>query len=287
MGMNILKKLTLMVGIFSGTVAYASFPGIEMDTRNSIVIRENGYGYARKAAYEPSRYFQNFEPFGEKGDISLEENGKYRYESKGITGGTYGRVWREWILGVGYGYVESHGKNSNLGEKKLESLGANLYLTQRSDAWSFTMSGGYTEGKNRIEILENSYDYKSEIWSLGIELNSRYEHRKNYHIYPYIGFDYSWEREKISNGKKNENPLGKVGVIVEERHGEWLYALDLAWLQNFGEKDTTQDEKGIGYFKYSVEKEIGKSMVWGVYYGGYLVKEDYLNRYGLTIRYNW
>lgn len=287
MKINFLKKIVLVAVFSFGSTAYAASSEIGLDMRNSIAIRENGYGYARKAIYEPSRFFQNFETFGESGNISLEEVEKYRYESKGATGGTFGRVWRNWILGLGYGYVESQGKISGLGRKELDTLGTNLYLTQRSETWAITMSGGYTQGKNRVKLIDNSYDYRSEVWSIGMELNSRYEHRKNYNVYPYVGFDYFWEKDKISDGKKKEVPLGKAGIIIEERHGQWLYALDLAWLQNLGEKNTMLDEKGTGYFKYSVEREIGQSMVLGIYYGGYLVQEDYLNRYGMTLRYNW
>ncbi|MGL4252858.1 MAG: autotransporter domain-containing protein [Fusobacteriaceae bacterium] len=281
------KKIILLMGIAFGNLAYASFSDLKLETRNSAAIRESGYGYARKAAYEPSRYFQNFEIYGENGDISSEMDGEYKYRSKGVTGGTFGRVWREWILGLGYGYVESEGKNSELGKKNLESLGGNLYLTRRSDLWSFTLSGGYTEGKNKIETFENSYDYKSEDWNIGVELNSRYEHRKNYNIYPYLGFDYSWEKDKNLDGERRENPLGKVGIVIEERHGQWLYSLDLAWFYNFGEKDAVQNDKGTGNFRYTVEKELGKSMIWGIYYGGTFIEDDYLQRYGVTIRYNW
>lgn len=287
MGNNFSKKVVLIAVFSFGNLVYASFPKTGIDTRNSIVIRESGYEYARKAVYEPSRYFQNFETFGENGNISFGENGRYKYENKGATGGTFGRVWRDWIVGLGYGYAESLGKISEIGRKETETLGANFYLAQRSETWSFTMSGGYTQGKDRVKLVGSSYDYKNEMWNLGVELNSRYEHRKNYQIYPYVGFDYSWEKEKISKGKKREVPLGKIGIIIEERHGQWLYALDLAWHQNLGDKETVQDEKGVGYFKYSIEKEIGQSMVWGIYYGGYLIKEDYLNRYGMMLKYNF
>lgn len=282
-----LKKNILILGFFIGNLAYASFSKGELDTRNSLIIRESGYGYARKAAYEPSRFFQNFEGYGENGDISLGEIGEYSYSSRGFTGGTFARTWRNWVLGLGYGYIESQGKFSGRGKRDLETFGTNIYFTQRSEEWSFILSGGYAEGKNKINLFGDRYSYKSEVYSLGLELNSRYEHRKNYNIYPYIGFDYSWEKQKKHEAKKYESPLGKVGLILEERHGLWLYSLDLAWLHNFGEKDSTQNEKGTGYFRYSVEKEIGKSMVWGVYYGGYLVEDDYLHRYGMTIRYNW
>ncbi|MGL4402569.1 MAG: autotransporter domain-containing protein [Fusobacteriaceae bacterium] len=280
------KKFLLLGGLFASNLTYASFYGMEMDVKNSKNIRENGYGYARKSAYEPSRYFQNFEIYGENGDISFGEEGDYKYKAKGITGGTFGRVWREWILGLGYGYVESEVESSEYSKKNLESLGGNLYLTRRSDFWSFTLSGGYTEGKNKVNYFGDKYNYKSEIYSFGLELNSRYEHRKNYNVYPYLGFDYSWEKEKILNGKKKESPLGKVGIIVEERHGDWLYSLDLAWFHDFGEKDENKEKPGIGKFKYGVEKEVGKSTVWGIYYGGTLIKDEYLHQYGITIRYN-
>lgn len=285
MGIGNYKKNILVAAISLGNLAYGSFSG--MDGKNSTLIRESGYGYARKAAYEPSRYFQDFEIHGESGDLTLGEKGEYKYNSRGVTGGTFGRIWREWILGLGYGYIESEGKNSEFGKKNLESLGGNFYLTRRSELWSFILSGGYTRGKNKMKKLENQYDYRDEIWSLGLELNTRYEHRKNYNIYPYLGFDYSWEKDKIPGGNRSENPWGKAGIIIEERHGQWLYSLDLAWNENFGEKDQTFGESGVGSFKYSIEKEIGSSMVWGIYYGGSFIEEDYFQRYGMSVKYNW
>ncbi|MGL4980851.1 MAG: autotransporter domain-containing protein [Fusobacteriaceae bacterium] len=259
-----------------GNFVYASFSKMEMDARNSINIRESGYAYTRKVAYEMSGNFQNFE--NESGD---------GYRSLGVTGGTFGKFFEEWIIGVGYGYVEAEEENFKTRKRELETLGGNIYLTRSSELFSVVISSGYTDGKNKVRDIVDSYNYSTRVINMGFELNSKYDYELDCNIYPYVGFDYSWGKDRFLDGMKRESPLGKVGVVIEKQNEDWLYSLEVAWLQNFQRKDYIINNDDVGSFRYSVENEIMNSIVLGVHYGGFLIEDGYVNRYGVALKYNW
>ncbi|MGL6100044.1 MAG: hypothetical protein ACRC0G_10520, partial [Fusobacteriaceae bacterium] len=64
-------------------------------------------------------------------------------------------------------------------------------------------------------------------------------------------------------------------------------SLEVAWLQNFQRKDYIINNDDVGSFRYSVENEIMNSIVLGVHYGGFLIEDGYVNRYGFALKYNW
>jgi hypothetical protein len=315
-----------------------SYPHTNLDVINSRNILNRGYLLAKRLMFARPKAtgerYENYvfaELFGDWGDYT-GAGARFSYQTSGVTIGNFHRFESnpEWMAGVTYGYAHSKAnfkryKGSN---EKINTLGLNAFLTWSRDNWIVTGTVGYSWSGHDLKRKFADYDsplilglsgvnsiarqaskkFDSNGFSTGFELGYNYRVNSNFTIYPYLGFDYIFNKRdgytENADGmagisaitgdlytskytlqvNKNDYNTGvaKLGVITEWLIRKWAFSFDVAYSYYTSKYDCITGsyvdaaDRGEKVVFHSSKLDVGKQVGSVTASANYKITEDWI-----------